>query len=470
MHSTDFERLNTKARAIEEALSRLGQPITEAQAKDVTALEDCDCKDGMFALAATRRQLFGGTGLAAAVGMTALLPREADAKTPPGAIEYPVQADSTKEPGRMMGVDGGYGSRSQFETEVRWANPTKTASFTPMQRGYGIITPSGLHYERHHGGIPNIDPGQHRLVIHGMVERPMKYSLADLKRFPTISRTYFMECSGTTGGELMRPNQPTVQRTHGLVSTSEWTGVPLSTLLKQTGLKPEAAWVLAEGADAAVMTRSVPIEKCLSDALIVFAQNGEAIRPEQGYPMRLFLPGWEGNISIKWLRRLEVSDKPFYTREETSKYSDLITKTGKARIFTFTMEAKSVITFPSGEMRLPGAGFYEITGLAWSGRGKIARVEVSTDGGKTWSLAALQDPVLPICQTRFRFPWLWDGMPATLQSRATDETGYTQPTHQQLIAERGPLDAPGMLFYHMNAIQSWGVAADGSVKNVHPMG
>jgi sulfane dehydrogenase subunit SoxC len=257
--------------------------------------------------------------------------------------------------------------------------------------------------------------------------------------------------------------------THGLVSTSEWTGVPLSTLLKQTGLKPGAAWVLAEGADAAVMTRSVPIDKCLSDALIVFAQNGEAMRPEQGYPMRLFLPGWEGNISIKWLRRLEVSDKPYYTHEETSKYSDLITKTGKSRIFTFTMEAKSVITFPSGEMKLPGAGFYEITGLAWSGRGKIARVEISTDGGNSWSLASLQDPVLAISQTRFRFPWIWDGKPATIQSRATDETGYSQPTHQQLIAERGPLET-GSLFYHMNAVQSWGIATDGSVKNVHPLG
>jgi len=368
-----------------------------------------------------------------------------------------------------MGVDGGYGSRSQFESEVRWFNPTKTASFTPMQSGYGIITPSGLHYERHHGGIPNIDPAKHRLVIHGLVDRPISYSLADLKRFPTLSRTYFMECSGTTGRELMRATEPTVQRSHGLVSTSEWTGVPLSTLLKQTGLKPGAGWVLAEGADAAVMTRSVPIDKCLSDALIVFAQNGEAIRPEQGYPMRLFLPGWEGNISIKWLRRLEVSDQPFYTREETSKYTDLITKTGKARIFTFTMEAKSVITFPSGAMKLPGPGFYEVTGLAWSGRGKIARVEVSCDGGKTWNLAALQDPVLPICQTRFRFPWVWDGTAVVLQSRATDETGYTQPTHAQLIAERGPLEAPGMM-YHMNAIQGWGIAADGSVKNVHPLG
>jgi sulfane dehydrogenase subunit SoxC len=368
-----------------------------------------------------------------------------------------------------MGEDGGYGSRSQFESEVRWVNPTRTASWVPMQNGYGTITPSGLHYERHHAGIPNLDPARHRLVIHGLVDRPIKYSLADLKRFPTISRTYFMECSGTTGTELMKVTQPTVQRTHGLVSTSEWTGVPLSTLLKQTGLKPAASWVLAEGADGAVMTRSVPIDKCLSDALIVFGQNGEAIRPEQGYGMRLFLPGWEGNISIKWLRRLEVSDKPFYTREETSKYTDLITKTGKARIFTFTMDAKSVITFPSGEMKLPGPGFYEITGLAWSGRGKIARVELSTDGGQTWSLAALQDPVLPISQTRFRYPWIWPGTPATIQSRATDETGYTQPTHQQLIAERGPLEAPGM-FYHMNAIQSWGIAADGSVKNVHPLG
>jgi sulfane dehydrogenase subunit SoxC len=467
MHS--LEHQDAKKRAIEEALSRIGEPITEDQAKQFAALEDCKCKDGMFALAATRRQLFGGAGFVAAVGMTAMLPRSAGAKAPPGALEYPVPADPTKEPGRIMGSDGGYGSRSQFETDVRWTNPTRTAGFSPLQNSYGTITPSGLHYERHHAGIPNIDPARHRLIIHGMVDRPIKYSLADLKRFPTVSRTYFMECSGTTGGEIMRAREPTVQRTHGLVSTSEWTGVPLSTLLKQAGLKPGAAWVLAEGADAAVMTRSVPIDKCLSDALVVFAQNGEAIRPEQGYPMRLFLPGWEGNISIKWLRRLEVSDKPFYTREETSKYTDPITTIGKSRIFTFTMEAKSVITFPSGEMKLPGPGFYEITGFAWSGRGKIARVEVSTDGGNSWNLASLQDPVLAISQTRFRFPWIWDGKPAVIQSRAVDETGYSQPTHQQLIAERGPLES-GSLFYHMNAIQSWAITVDGSVKNVHPLG
>src|ERR671912_2308469 len=237
-----MEKENTSVRdkAFEEALSQIGQSISEAEARVLAEHEECDCKQGMFALAPNRRQMFSGAGLVAAVGMTAMLPSKGQAKAPPRAIEYDVPVDPTKEQGRMMGVDGGYGSRSQFEKEVRWFNPTKTASVTPMQNSYGIITPSGLHYERHHAGIPNIDPAKHRLIIHGLVDRPMKYSLADLKRFPTVSRTYFMECSGTTGNELLRATDPTVQRTHGLVSTSEWTGVPLSTLLKQTGLKPDA--------------------------------------------------------------------------------------------------------------------------------------------------------------------------------------------------------------------------------------
>ncbi|MEQ1934102.1 MAG: sulfite dehydrogenase [Fimbriimonadaceae bacterium] len=421
----------------------------------------------MFALSTNRRQLMTGAGLVAAVGMSAMVPRHAHAKAPPGAVEYRVQADPTKEPGRMTGEDLGYGTRSQFEKEVRWWTPTRSASYTPMQNGYGIITPSGLHFERHHAGIPTIDPDRHGLVIHGLVDRPMKFSMADLKRFPSVSRFYFLECSGSTGSEYMKATRPNVQGSHGLVCTSEWTGVPLSTLLRQTGLKTNAAWILAEGADAAVMTRSVPLDKCLSDALVVYAQNGEAIRPEQGYPVRLFLPGFEGNMSIKWLRRLEVSDTPFYTREETSKYTDVITKSGKSVIFTYMMDAKSVITFPSGGMRLPGPGFYEITGLAWTGRGKVDRVEISTDGGKQWSLAALQSPILSMSQTRFRFPWVWDGSPAVIQSRVVDETGYVQPTHAQLLAERGPLDS-GQLPYHMNAIQSWGVATDGRVTNVHP--
>jgi len=452
--------------ALERALRHIGQPVTEPEVQ--AFIEQETSTRGDTDVPVTRRRFLSGVGMAAAAGGVATLSaRPAAAKAPPGAVEYPVQADPTREQGRMMGTDGGYGSRSQFETEVRVWQPTRTASYTPMQKGQGIVTPSGLHYERHHGGIPNIDPRKHALVIHGLVERPMKFSVADLMRFPSVSRIYFIECSGTSGGELMKATMPTAQRTHGLVSTSEWTGVQLSTLLKQVGLKDDAAWVLAEGADAAVMTRSVPLDKCLTDALIVYAQNGEAIRPEQGYPIRLFLPGWEGNISVKWLRRLEVGDKPYQTREETSKYTDIITRTGKARQFTFTMEAKSVITFPSGEMKLPGPGFYEVTGLAWSGRGRIARVEVTADGGKTWHLASLQEPILPIAQTRFRYPWVWDGSAAIVASRATDETGYTQPAKEQLIAERGPFE--GGLFYHMNAVQHWSIDRDGNVKNWHPL-
>jgi sulfane dehydrogenase subunit SoxC len=210
----------------------------------------------------------------------------------------------------------------------------------------------------------------------------------------------------------------------------------------------------------------VPIDKAWDDAMLVYAQNGEALRPEQGYPLRLLLPGFEGNTHIKWLRRLEISDKPFMTREETSKYTDLLSS-GKARQFSFTMEAKSVITFPSGEMKLPRAGFYEISGLAWSGRGVIKRVEVSVDGGNSWQLAELQSPVMPVCHTRFRFPWHWDGKPAILQSRCQDETGYVQPTIKQLVDARGLGGGKYGSIYHLNGIQSWAVAADGGVSNVH---
>src|SRR5260370_18447287 len=219
---TDTDHASARAQAIAEALGRLGEPITEAQAREIAAGQDCDCQEGMFALAPTRRGLLGRAGLVAAVGASAMLPRTTFAKAPPGAVDYQVPADPTKEPGRLMGADGGYGSRSQFETDARWVNPTRTASFTPLQASYGTITPSGLHYERHHAGIPNIDPARHRLIIHGMVDRPIKYSLTDLKRFPTVSRTYFLECSGTTGSDIMKARQPTVQRTHGLSSTSEW--------------------------------------------------------------------------------------------------------------------------------------------------------------------------------------------------------------------------------------------------------
>jgi sulfane dehydrogenase subunit SoxC len=280
-----------------------------------------------------------------------------------------------------------------------------------------------------------------------------------------MSRIMFLECSGNGLTEWSKPTLRTVQGTHGLTSTSEWTGVALSTVLNEAGVRPNAKWLLAEGGDAAAMTRSIPMAKAMKDCFLAYGQNGEAIRPEQGYPLRLMVPGFEGNMNIKWLRRLEISDAPFMTREETSKYTDL-RPSGKAVQFSFEMEAKSVITFPSGEMVLDGPGFYEITGLAWSGRGTIKRVEVSADGGKTWRSAALQGPVLPICHTRFRIPWTWGGKEAVLQSRCVDDTGYVQPTLGQVIALRG-LDGPLGSIYHLNAIQSWQVATDGKVSNVH---
>jgi sulfane dehydrogenase subunit SoxC len=438
----------------------------------VTEEEDCECKDGMFPSRAptNRRNFLFAAGSSAGAAAAALLAGSAAAQqAPAGAKLFDVPADPTKEQGRAVAADGGYGTRSQFETEVRvrfpTANENTSWSFTPLERTLGNLTPSGLHFERHHGGIPTIDPSRHMLYVHGMVDGPRKYTMADLKRFPSVTRKYFIECSGNGLTEWNKPTLKTVQGTHGLLSTSEWTGVQFSTIAREVGLKDGGAWVLAEGADAAVMTRSIPMEKMLRDAILAYGQNGEAIRPEQGYPLRLLLPGYEGNTHIKWLRRLEVGDKPFMTREETSKYTDLLAD-GKARQFSFDMEAKSVITFPSGEMKLPGPGFYNISGLAWSGRGRVQSVDVSTDGGTTWVPARIESAPEPICTVRFSLPWMWNGQPAVLQSRCTDETGYIQPTLKQLIAIRGS-NGPFGSIYHLNAIQSWGVAADGSVTNVH---
>ena len=357
-----------------------------------------------------------------------------------------------------------YGEPSPFEKAVvrrqrtRTQTQTAASSQTPLQDLHGIITPSGLHFERHHAGVPAIDPAQHRLMLHGMVERPLIFTLQDLARFPSVSRVHFLECSGNGSWAGLGPDA-TVQQTHGLISCSEWTGVLLSTVLGEAGVKPGAAWVLAEGADASGMSRSIPIKNALDDAILAYAQNGERLRPEQGYPLRLFLPGLEGNMSVKWLRRLKVGDQPFETREETSKYTDLMPD-GKARQFTFVMEARSVITFPSGGQRLADRGFVEISGLAWSGRGRITRVEVSTDGGTTWRDALLQAPVMSKCLTRFRSPWTWTGEAARLQSRATDETGYVQQSKTELVDARGLNSG-----YHLNAIHEWRLGADGTVTN-----
>lgn len=418
------------------------------------------------AAAMDRRRFLAAT--IAAAGIASGASGRVGAAPPLGAVEHEVPADASKAQGYPLD-DTSYGSRSQFETEVRTrfktATPQSSWTFTPLEKSCGVITPSGLHFERSHGGTAVIDPAKHFLYVHGLVREPKKLSMRDIRRFPAMSRIMFLECSGNGLTEWSKPTLKTVQGTHGLTSTSDWTGVPLATVLREAGVRSNAKWLLAEGGDAAAMTRSIPMAKAMKDCFLAYGQNGEAIRPEQGYPLRLMVPGYEGNMNIKWLRRLEVSDAPFMTREETSKYTDL-RPSGKAVQFSFEMEAKSVITAPSGEMALDGPGFYEITGLAWSGRGAVRRVEVSTDGGKTWRTAALQGPVLPICHTRFRIPWMWDGKPAVLQSRCSDETGYVQPTLGQVIALRG-LDGPLGSIYHLNAIQSWQVASDGKVSNVH---
>ncbi len=397
-------------------------------------------------------------------GVGSIIANQVNASTP-GSIEYAVPKDPTKVQGREPGLDMGYGTRSQFETETRLhlsaPNKQVSVSFTPLQNSRGIITPSGLHFERHYAGIPTIDPNEHQLFIYGLVDSPQKFSIDALKRFPSQTRTHFIECSGNSYSEWRKPTKQSVQETHGLMSCSEWTGVLLSTVLKELGVKKNASWMLAQGRDASSLIRSIPIEKVWDDAMLVYAQNGEAIRPEQGYPLRLLLPGFEGNANVKWLHSLKFTDQPMLSRWETSHYSDLY-EDGKSRLFSLTMDAKSVVTFPSAGMHLDKAGFYEITGLAWTGRGRVKTVEVSVDDGKTWQQADLQEPLLSNCHTRFKLPWEWNGEPAVIQSRCTDETGYVQPTVTQLIAERG-LNS----FYHQNGIQSWVVDKDGYVSNTH---
>jgi sulfane dehydrogenase subunit SoxC len=362
----------------------------------------------------------------------------------------------------------GYGQPSKYEEKVArtWASAPGTggtgSSRTPHHLLNGMITPSGLHYERSHAGIPDINPDAHRLVIHGLVKRPLMFTLDDLGRYPTQSRIAFVECAGNSGALFAKePQAVNVQAIHGLLSCSEWTGIKLSVLLQEAGIESSAKWVLAEGADASGMSRSFPIEKALDDAMVCLYQNGERVRPSNGYPVRLLLPGFEGNMNVKWLRRIKLTEGPTMTKDETSKYTILL-PSGKALQFVFPLEAKSIITHPSPGLTVRGPGLYEISGLAWSGYGKVAKVEVSADGGKSWGLAALQDPVLSKAVTRFRMAWQWDGSPTVLQSRSSDDTGYVQPTREQLIALRGDRGN-----YHNNMIQSWAVAGSGEVKNVY---
>lgn len=362
-----------------------------------------------------------------------------------------------------------YGLRSSHEADVlRLVNPRQGAvaiasgSRTPLERLEGMITPNALHFERHHSGIPDINPDEHQLMIHGLVRRPLRFSMDALHRYPMETRTHFIECSGNSRTlNDARPVQGTAGSIHGLLSCSEWTGIPLAILLDEAGLDPEASWILAEGADAAAMSRSIPMSKALDDAMLVLYQNGEAIRPSNGYPLRLLVPGFEGNANVKWLRRLKVTNAPTMTRDETSKYTDLLPD-GTARMFSLSLESKSVITSPSGGQQLNGPGLYQISGLAWSGHGRITKVEVSADGGLSWAEAALSGPVLPKSLTRFRLPWRWNGHESVLMSRATDETGFVQPDRQQVFAKWGT-----RFNYHTNSIQCWGISGTGAVTNVY---
>ena len=411
----------------------------------------------------SRRNFLGATGAGLGALAGALVPRAAsaqDASNVPPAVPSWTRSQGEAVNWRPYGMPIDH-EKGVVKIKRPSPLPTEGVSLTPLQNLHGIITPSGVVFERSHGGTPLIPPQQHRVMLHGMVKRPLLFTMDDLVRFPSQSRIYFLECSGNTSRDWRSPVSKTVQESHGLLSCCEWTGVPLATLLDEAGVQPGAAWVLAEGADASGTSRSIPLQKCLDDVLVVYAQNGEMLRPEQGYPVRLFVPGWEGNVSIKWLRRLKVGDAPFMTRQETARYTDLMPD-GIAREFTWFMEAKSVITYPSGTHQLRGPGLYEISGLAWSGAGSIRRVDVSVDGGRSWQRAALQEPVMSRALTRFRLPWRWDGGPAVLQSRAVDGQGYVQPTREQLVKLRGYNSR-----YHNNAIQSWGVATDGKVTNVH---
>lgn len=364
----------------------------------------------------------------------------------------------------------GYGQPSRFEQPViRHIGkpygdlaPGTGAALAPIESLEGIITPSSLHNVRSHSGTPDIDPKQHQVLVHGLVARALTFSMESLWNYPMTTRTVFLECSGNSNRALApKPAQVPAGAMHGNISCSEWTGIPLRILLEEAGMQPEAKWLVAEGADSAHMSRSIPVEKALDDALIALYQNGERLRPEQGYPVRLLLPGWEGNMSVKWLRRIKATAEPTHTKDETSKYTDL-RPDGRALQFTFEMGVKSVITRPSSTMKLPRAGIYEISGIAWSGAGRIRRVEVSTDGGATWVDAALTGEERAKCLVRFRLPWEWAGKEAMLQSRATDEKGQVQPARNAWKARYSPAT-----IYHNNSIVTWAVGADGSVRNVY---
>jgi sulfane dehydrogenase subunit SoxC len=379
-----------------------------------------------------------------------------------------------------------YGERSHFVNSERvgsiglWPATTQPRDYgfrTPLQDSVGMVTPASLHFILSHGfDPPDIDPAQHRLLIHGMVDRPLIFTVDELRRLPSVSRFHFIEChgnsavSGPTGPPRKVPSA-TVQETHGLTSCSEWTGVPLALLLGEVGVQKTATWLVAEGADTVKHTKSIPLEKAMDDILVAYGQNGEPIRPEQGFPLRLVVPGWQGINNVKWLRRIYLVDEPHMGNMESTKYPSP-RPDGKSRWFENVLGPKSVITRPSGGQKLATRGFYEITGLAWSGGGAVRKVEISTNGGQTWKDAELQGPVHPKAHTRFHLAWSWNGEESVLLSRCSDDRGHVQPT----LAQLGKIWGVGTDYFqsmspatadmgNFNAIQPWKVTSDGSVLN-----
>lgn len=409
----------------------------------------------------TRRGFLRKCFAAAAAAMTGT----ATAQTgDPNILTLPPWSTSLGQP---VGARA-YGMPAKYEMNlVRRESPglsrvsAASVAFCPLQGMFGIITASGLHFERHHQGWQEIDPSRHRLMVMGLVKNPKVYTMDDLMRLPSVSRIHFIECGANTAMEWGNVAVPTVQYTHGMLSGCEYTGVPLSVLLDDVGFdRKNGKFVLAEGADGSSMTRTIDMTRALDDVMVAWGMNGEMLRPENGYPLRLVVPGVQGVSWVKWLRRLEVGDKPWNTKDETSHYVDLMPD-GMQRQYTSIQECKSVITTPSGGQMLLDKGYYNVTGLAWSGRGRIKAVDVSFDGGHNWQSARLESPVLPKALTRFNIGWIWDGSPCILQSRAMDETGFVQPTYRQLREVRGTRS-----IYHNNAIQSWKVSASGEVANV----
>ena len=435
-------------------------------------------RDGMRTLLAQSREgrrgflrqafaaSLAGTGAASALGQGNPLPA---AGGDPNILNLPAHSTGL---GQAVVTDG-YGKPSRFESNVqRRQSPGLTqttqssVSFAPLQSLFGIVTPNGLHFERHHQGWWDVDPSKHRLMLNGsepgMLKQPMVFTLDELMRLPSVSRFHFIECGANTGMEWGNVAVPTVQYSHGMLSCSEFTGVPLITLLEMAGADlKKGRFVLAEGADGSSMTRTIPMSLIRSGEVIVaYGQNGEMLRPENGYPLRLVVPGVQGVSWVKYLRRIELGDQPYATKDEAIHYIDLMPD-GIHRQYTSIQECKSVVTAPSGGQVLLDQGFYNITGLAWSGRGKVKRVDVSTDGGRNWRAARLESPVLDKCLSRFNLDWVWNGKPAIIQSRASDDSGYVQPTYRQTRAVRGTRS-----IYHNNSIQSWLVQENGEVKNV----